>query len=353
MQLVQDRVDQSDPVNYAEGVAGNRLLLPLDHPDPAHCILSGTGLDHTGSAQARDAMHAKLSSGELTDSMKMFKLGLEGGKPAAGQVGVAPEWFYNGDGSWVVPPGHPLEMPAFALDGGEEPEAAGIYLIGPTGQPFRIGWALANEFSDHVTERDNYLWLAPSKLRVASYGPEILVGDLPAVVRGPRRILRKDTVADGNNPCIVTGYGGYGISSEPDFHAIRDLWLRRGAIFVVTHLRGGGEYGAAWHRAGKLTRKQNVFDDFSGAAEWLVGNRYTNPRRLAISGRSNGGLLVGNMITLYPELFRAVVCQVPLLDMQRYHLLLAGASWKAEYGDPDNPDAVSYTHLTLPTIYSV
>jgi hypothetical protein len=130
-------------------------------------------------------MHAKLAGAEnLTDSMKMFRMGLEGGRPAAGEVGAQPEWFYKGNGHAAVAPGAALEAPGFAEDGGEEPEIAGIYLIGPDGTPHRIGWALGNEFSDHVTERVNYLWLAHSKLRVASFGPEILVGDLPADVRG-------------------------------------------------------------------------------------------------------------------------------------------------------------------------
>jgi hypothetical protein len=165
--------------------------LPVSHPDPAHLHLTGTGLTHLGSAAARDAMHAKLAGAEtLTDSMKMFRMGLEGGRPAAGEVGAQPEWFYKGNGHAAVAPGATLEAPGFAEDGGEEPEIAGIYLIGPDGQPHRIGWALGNEFSDHVTERGNYLWLAHSKLRVASYGPEILVGDLPADVRGKSRILR-------------------------------------------------------------------------------------------------------------------------------------------------------------------
>lgn len=177
-------------VDYAQVVADNRLLVPLDHPDPAHCIISGTGLDHLGSAQARDAMHAKLSSGELTDSMKMFKLGLEGGKPAAGEIGVQPEWFYKGDGSWIVQPGQPLELPAFALDGGEEPELVGLYVIGRAGNVLRVGFALGNEFSDHVTERQNYLYLAHSKLRTSSFGPELLVGDPPANISGQSRLLR-------------------------------------------------------------------------------------------------------------------------------------------------------------------
>ncbi len=165
--------------------------LPVSHPDPAHLHLTGTGLTHLGSASARDAMHAKLAGAEtLTDSMKMFRMGIEGGRPRAGEVGAQPEWFYKGNGYAAVAPGAALEAPGFAEDGGEEPELAGIYLIGPDGTPHRIGWALGNEFSDHVTERVNYLWLAHSKLRVASYGPEILVGDLPVDVRGTSAIIR-------------------------------------------------------------------------------------------------------------------------------------------------------------------
>jgi hypothetical protein len=181
-------------------LARARFDLPVNHPDPAHLHLTGTGLTHLGSASARDAMHAKLaraaqhansdSSETLTDSMKMFRMGLENGRPAAGDVGAQPEWFYKGNGYAAVAPGAALEAPGFAEDGGEEPEIAGIYLIGPTGTPHRIGWALGNEFSDHITERVNYLWLAHSKLRVASFGPEILVGDLPFDVCGHSRILR-------------------------------------------------------------------------------------------------------------------------------------------------------------------
>ena len=172
-----------------------RLTLPLSHPDPAHMHLTGTGLTHLGSAATRDAMHTKLDGAEsLTDSMRMFRMGLEGGRPAAGEVGVQPEWFYKGNGHTAVAPCHALTSPGFALDGGEEPELAGIYLVGPDGTPHRVGWALANEFSDHVTERINYLFLAHSKLREASFGPEILIGDLPHDVRGSSRILRDGAV---------------------------------------------------------------------------------------------------------------------------------------------------------------
>ncbi len=180
-----------DTVDLASLAATGRLALPISHPDPAHLHLTGSGLTHLGSASARDAMHAKLAGAETpTDSMKMFRMGLEGGRPAKGAVGVQPEWFYKGNGTTAVAPGQPLTSPGFALDGGEEPELAGIYLIGPDGSPNRVGWALANEFSDHVTERINYLFLAHSKLREAAFGPEILVGDLPADIRGTSRIRR-------------------------------------------------------------------------------------------------------------------------------------------------------------------
>jgi len=170
-----------------------RVLPPIDHPDPAHLIVTGTGLTHLGSAAARDSMHQKIASADdesMTDSMKMFRMGLEGGKPARGKTGVQPEWFYKGDGSFVVAPGAPLVSPWFALDAGEEPEVAGIYVVGSDAVPYRVGFALFNEFSDHVTERRNYLWLAHSKLRPCSFGPELLLGTLPDDVRGTSRIRR-------------------------------------------------------------------------------------------------------------------------------------------------------------------
>ncbi len=179
-----------ESVDLAAALAEGRVLLPVDHDDPAHMHLTGTGLTHLGSASTRNSMHAKVDAEDLTDSMKMFRMGLEGGKPQEGEVGVQPEWFYKGNGHAAVPPGAPLVSPCFALDAGEEPEIAGIYLIGHDGTPWRMGFALANEFSDHVTERGNYLWLAHSKLRPASFGPELLVGDLPEHVEGTSRVLR-------------------------------------------------------------------------------------------------------------------------------------------------------------------
>ncbi len=177
-------------LDYAELARLGRILPPLDHADPAHCYVTGTGLTHLGSADTRDAMHKKIGGdvASLSDSMKMFRLGVEGGKPAAGATGVQPEWFYKGDGSIVRGSGQALDMPDFALDGGEEPEIAGLYVIGDDGRAYRVGFALGNEFSDHVTERQNYLYLAHSKLRACGVGPALLVGDLPAHVAGASRI---------------------------------------------------------------------------------------------------------------------------------------------------------------------
>jgi len=171
----------------------NLLDCPVRHPDPAHMLLTGTGLTHLGSASTRNAMHAK-SEENLSDSMKIFQMGVEGGKPAAGEVGVQPEWFYKGTGVAAMASGDPLLSPSFALDGGEEPEIAGFYIIGEDGQPYRLGFALANEFSDHVTERINYLFLAHSKLRNASFGPELRLGDFPQDIRGMSRIVRDGSV---------------------------------------------------------------------------------------------------------------------------------------------------------------
>ncbi|WP_162783840.1 AraD1 family protein [Devosia naphthalenivorans] len=178
-------------------LAEGRMLSPIDHPDPAHLYVTGTGLTHLGSAATRDAMHKSngtKTADNLTDSMKMFRMGLEGGKPADGIKGVQPEWFYKGNGYTVVNPGHPIPSPGFALDAGEEPEIAGIYVIDRNGQPRRLGFALANEFSDHVTERVNYLYLAHSKLRACSFGPELRVGDLPRHIEGMSRIYRDGQV---------------------------------------------------------------------------------------------------------------------------------------------------------------
>jgi hypothetical protein len=150
------------------------ILVPFDHPaEPARCLVSGTGLTHLASAEARQKMHA--AGEQETDSMRMYRWGVEGGRPPAGKIGAAPEWFYKGSGLILRAHGDPLDVPPYAEDGGEEPEIAGVYLIDDSGSPRRIGMAIGNEFSDHKTERRNYLYLAPSKLRQCSFGPELIV----------------------------------------------------------------------------------------------------------------------------------------------------------------------------------
>ena len=185
-------------LDYAGLLDEGRVLTPLHHFDPARCRVTGTGLTHLGSAAARDAMHRNLQqhaeAGKLTDSMKMFQWGVEGGIPRDGQPGAQPEWFYKGDGGIVAAPGASLDLPDFALDGGEEPELVGLYVIGPDGTPHRLGFALGNEFSDHVTERSNYLYLAHSKLRACAVGPELRTGELPRDLHGISRIRRDGSV---------------------------------------------------------------------------------------------------------------------------------------------------------------
>lgn len=156
-----------------EGESEWRLDVPFHHPeDPAHCLVSGTGLTHKASAENRSRMH-DAQAAAMTDSIRMYQWGLEGGSPPWGRVGVQPEWFYKGDGSILRAHGQELTVPSYGGDGGEEPEVAGVYVIGPEGEVFRVGLTTGNEFSDHRMERQNYLYLAPSKLRQCAVGPEL------------------------------------------------------------------------------------------------------------------------------------------------------------------------------------
>jgi hypothetical protein len=191
-----------DPIY--EGRSGWRLLPPLDHPDePARCIVSGTGLTHLGSAQDRNAMHNGAQPQAVTDSLRMFQAGLEGGRPGPGEIGIAPEWFYKGVGTMLRGHGDELVVPRFAEGGGEEAEIAGVYVIAPDGTPCRVGLVAGNEFSDHRFERRNYLNLAGSKLRASAIGPELVLApsfdSVPGEVwieRAGRRIWER-AVASG------------------------------------------------------------------------------------------------------------------------------------------------------------
>ncbi|MEJ0060411.1 MAG: AraD1 family protein [Terricaulis sp.] len=164
--------------------------------------------------------------------MKMFKLGLEGGKPNADLAGVQPEWFYKGDGSTLAAPGAPLQSPGFALDGGEEPEMVGIYVIGDDGEAYRVGFALGNEFSDHVTERQNYLYLAHSKLRACALGAEILLGELPADVRGASRIRRGNEIVWEKPFLSGEAHMCHSIRNLEHHHFKYDLFRRPGDVHV-------------------------------------------------------------------------------------------------------------------------
>jgi prolyl oligopeptidase len=153
---------------------------------------------------------------------------------------------------------------------------------------------------------------------------------------------------DGSHPTLLTGYGGFNINQAPTFTALSSAWISSGGVWALANLRGGGEFGEAWHHAGMLEKKQNVFDDFIAAGEWLVANKYTSPQRLAIRGGSNGGLLMGAMLTQRPDLFSAVICNYPLLDMIRYHKFLLGSYWVPEYGSADDPDQFKYIYAYSP-----
>ena len=161
-------------------------------------------------------------------------------------------------------------------------------------------------------------------------------------------VARKGLVLDGNAPTLLYGYGGFNVSQTPDFSRPLVAWLERGGVYVETNLRGGGEYGESWHHAGMLDKKQNVFDDFAAVAEYLIKQKYTRPGRLAIYGGSNGGLLVGAALSQRPDLYRAVVCAVPLLDMVRYHNFQIARLWVPEYGSAESPEQFKYLYAYSP-----
>ncbi len=161
-------------------------------------------------------------------------------------------------------------------------------------------------------------------------------------------VHKKGLKKDGHNPTLLTGYGGFNISLTPEFDSANYLWLEHGGIYAVANLRGGAEFGEDWHRAGMLDKKQNVFDDMIAAAEYLISEKYTDKNHLAIQGGSNGGLLMGAMITQRPDLFRAVVCQVPLLDMLHYQDFQIAKLWVPEYGSPENPEQFKWLYAYSP-----
>jgi hypothetical protein len=216
-----------------EGRSEWSFLPSFDHPnDSARCMISGTGLTHKASAENRAAMH-KQDAAEITDSFRMYQMGLDAGNPAPGQIGLQPEWFYKGDGSILRGHGDDLVIPPYAWDGGEEPEIAGVYIISPGGEVFRVGLTVANEFSDHKMEKKNYLYLAPSKLRNCSIGPELTIGDLDfndvvgtvAIIRRDATIWRKDIRTGQQNM-------SYSVANLEHHHFKYDAHRRPGDVHI-------------------------------------------------------------------------------------------------------------------------
>ncbi|GEO04374.1 hypothetical protein AAE02nite_20380 [Adhaeribacter aerolatus] len=194
--IIQSRLS-AETLDYDavyQGLSDWRLLPAFDHPEnPMNCIVSGTGLTHKNSALNRQMMH-QAATDKPTDSMQMYLWGLAGGQPEAGTVGVQPEWFYKGIGAMLRGHSETLEVPSYANDGGEEPEIAGAYLVDSEGYPWRIGFCTGNEFSDHVMEKKNYLYLAPSKLRTCAIGPELVLDTNFQDISGSVRILRNKEI---------------------------------------------------------------------------------------------------------------------------------------------------------------
>jgi len=222
----------ADRIDYDTLLREGRVLVPVDHPEPARFLVTGTGLTHLGSADARNKMHVAThgDGAPESDSMKIFRIGLTGGKPEPGRIGVQPEWFFKGVGTCIVAPGAPLPLPAFALAGAEEAEIVGLYLVDRSGRPWRIGFAIGNEYSDHVTEAQNYLYTQHSKLRACSFGPELLIGTLPNDVRGKSRVVRNGGVVWEEDFLSGEANMSHSIANLEHYHFRYDMFRRPGDL---------------------------------------------------------------------------------------------------------------------------
>lgn len=278
--VVAERAEERG-VDYAALLREGRVLAPLDHPEPARLLVTGTGLTHIGSAAARNRMHV-IGHGEAdadeSDSMKIFRMGLEGGKPEPGRIGVQPEWFFKGVGTCVVGPGDPLPLPHFAEAGAEEAEIVGLYLVDADGNPCRIGYALGNEYSDHVTEGKNYLYLAHSKLRACSIGPELLLGELPQEVRGTSKVIRDGEVIWKEEFLSGEKYMSHSIANLEHYHFRYSMFRRPGDLHAYffgaavmsyaagIQTRAGDEYEIEAAAFGEPLRNRMVAEPDGGVA---------------------------------------------------------------------------------------
>jgi prolyl oligopeptidase len=261
---------------------------------------------------------------------------------SAGVVGkhLALSWMKNASSTLEIRTldGKPVRTVQFPVLGtshgfqGRSDEDTAYYTFTSFTQPLQI-------FKTSIAKGDTSLWaevklpIDPSRYTVEQVWYPSKDGTKVSMFL----VHRKDLVRDGSTPWLMTGYGGFNVSETPAFTSSIYPWLEAGGGYALPNLRGGGEYGEEWHKAGMLAKKQNVFDDFIGAAEFLIKEKYTSAGRLAIRGGSNGGLLMGAATTQRPDLFRAVICAVPLLDMVRYHLFGSGKTWIPEYGSAEDP----------------
>ena len=253
---LSDLIEEHQSENHLDydaiytGQADWKLLPAFDFPhNPTRCLITGTGLTHKNSALDRDSMHEGQSAGtEMTDSMKMYNMGVEGGRPHSGKAGVQPEWFYKGEGDILKAHGDTLEVLPFADDGGEEPEVAGIYINDPKGTPYRVGFSIGNEFSDHVMEKMNYLYLAHSKLRQCALGPELVIGQALDHLKGEVAIKRQGEII-WSKP-IKTGNANM-------CHSIENLEHHH--FKYAKHRRPGGDAHVHFFGADGLSFGENVF----------------------------------------------------------------------------------------------
>ena len=249
-----------------------KLLPSFDHPtNTSACIISGTGLTHKNSALNRQMMHED-GQDELTDSIKMYQMGVEDGFPEKGKIGVQPEWFYKGNGYSLKACGQPLEVPSYANDGGEEPEIAGIYIIDEDAQPWRIGFSTGNEFSDHIMEKKNYLYLAPSKLRQCAIGPELVIDNNFESVEGTVSILRsQETIWTAN---IRTGEKNMSHSLENiEYHQFK---YASHTIPLQAHIHFFGADAFSYGNGIKLQDKDMMRIQWNG-----MGRALYNPIKIA------------------------------------------------------------------------
>ena len=256
----------TDLLSKRPGDDGGWILPPIDHPDPAHCIITGTGLTHLGSTSQRNNMH-KVEDQDKTDSQKMFEMGLENGKPEPGIRGIQPEWFYKGTGKILRGHNDFLDIPSFTEDGGEEPEIVGCYIIGDDEIPYRVGFAKANEWSDHAMERINYLWLAPSKLRTCAVGPELTTDESFSDIRGVCRIYRgAEVVYDSDE--LLTGEENMSHSlANLEDHHFKNLQFR---VPGDMHIHFFGTMKLSFGSRGPLQDGDRIEIRFHGMGEPLV-----------------------------------------------------------------------------------